>query len=117
MRVAVPLVASALLLGSIGVADASPLRSRDRGYAACLVTQVQRIGAATDEDHYAVLGKAKRNCASWERALDMETGSTRNYGDPAGNWFGTSKDELIERSERVAVEALFKARARLARAR
>lgn len=117
MRVVISLAAWALLLSAAAPADASPLRSRDRGYASCLVTHVQRIGAATDEDPYLVLGKARRKCSGYERALDLETGSSRNFADPAGNWFGTSKDELVERSERLAVDALIKARARLAKAR
>nr|WP_314442797.1 hypothetical protein [uncultured Sphingomonas sp.] len=97
-----------------GTASASPLLTRDRAYASCLVNHAQRIGAGTDEKASSVVARARQKCAPYERALDVETGSTRNYGDPAGNWFGTSKDELIERSERVAVDALLKARARLA---
>lgn len=118
MRLLIPSIALGLSFTLVGTAAAaSPLLTRDRLYVSCLVNNMQRIGANTDENHSIVLMKARQNCASLERALDSETGSTRNYGDPAGNWFGTSKDELIERSERVAVDALLKTRARLARAR
>jgi hypothetical protein len=115
MRVMFTLIASGLCLGAAGTAAASTLLSRDRAYATCLVSNMQRIGATTNEHHSDVLAKARKMCVGYERSLDLMTGSTRNFADPAGNWFGTSKDELVERSERVAVEALFKARARIAK--
>jgi hypothetical protein len=77
--------------------------------------QVQLIGAETDEHHSSVLSKARAKCMNLERDLDQQAGSTRNYSERDGSWVGTSKDELVERSERAAVEALLRARAKLAR--
>ncbi|WP_338502981.1 hypothetical protein V6R86_06440 [Sphingomonas kaistensis] len=117
MRLSLSVAASICLLGLAQAASASPLLTRDRAHARCLITQVQRIGAYTDEAASSVLAKARTKCIAYERALDGETTASRNYSDPNGSWVGTSKDELIERSERVAVEALLKARLRIARSR
>ena len=94
---------------------ASPGLSRDKAYTRCLITQVQLIGTMTQEHHSTVLAKAEGKCANLERELDAQASSTRNYSDPTGLWVGTSKDTLVERSERAAMEALYRARAKVAR--
>jgi hypothetical protein len=117
MRVQTPFLVSCLFLGVTQAAHASPLLSRDKAHTKCLITQVQMIGLETDEHHASVLAKARAKCLNFERELDQQAGSTRNYSERGGSWVGTSKDELVERSERAAVEVLLRARAKLARNR
>lgn len=117
MRLPILMLASGLGLASTPAAEASTLLSRDKAHARCLITQVERIGAHTDEQPSAVLAKARAKCILFERELDAQAGSTRNYSERGGMWIGTSKDELVERSERAAVEALLRTRARLAKSR
>lgn len=116
MRYALILGTTGLCLSLAQAVHASPL-SMDKAYVRCLLKNVEVLGAENQEHYSKVLSKAKANCIGFERGLDRETASTRNFADPAGNWFGTSKDELVERAERAAVEALFAARAKAANRR
>ena len=111
MRLSLALATLGLGLSAASAATAMPSLTSDRAYARCLITNMQRIGALTDEPGASVLGKAKANCILYERNLDGEAISTRNWSDFNGPWIGTPKGELVERAERAAVMALYKARA------
>ncbi|GAA4001361.1 hypothetical protein [Sphingomonas humi] len=117
MRLSLALAAFTLSLGAASAASAMPSLTSDRAYARCLVSNMQRIGAQTDEPHESVLTKAKANCILYERNLDGEAISTRNWSDFNGPWIGTPKGELVERAERAAVMALVKARLKAAERR
>lgn len=117
MRLSLVLVTAGVSLSAASAAIAMPSLTSDRAYARCLVAHVQRIGADTNEPHADVLAKAKDNCVLLERNLDGEAISTRNYSDFNGPWIGTPKGELVERAERAAVMALYKARAKAGESR